>query len=136
MQNISSTSSEISKIIKNIEDIAFQTNILALNAVVEAARAGTAGKGFAVVADEVRRLAANTADASRSTGELISRSLQAVEDGKTIADETAASFARVNEIIGQLASQSDKVAQNSESQDEAIKQLSVGVEQILSLIHI
>ena len=134
MQNISSTSSEISKIIKNIEDIAFQTNILALNAVVEAARAGTAGKGFAVVADEVRRLAANTADASRSTGELISRSLQAVEDGKTIADETAASFARVNEIIGQLASQSDKVAQNSESQDEAIKQLSVGVEQIYAVV--
>ena len=54
MNDIRNTSAEIEKIIKTIEDIAFQTNILALNASVEAARAGAAGKGFAVVAEEVR----------------------------------------------------------------------------------
>ena len=101
--------------------IAFQTNILALNAAVEAARAGSAGKGFAVVADEVRRLAASTAEASQTTGELISKSLQAVDHGKAMADETAASFARVNGIIGQLSTQAEKVAKNSRAQDDAIK---------------
>lgn len=134
MQNISTTSSEIGKIIKSIEDIAFQTNILALNAAVEAARAGNAGKGFAVVADEVRRLAANTAEASKNTGELISKALQAVENGKTIADETAASLERVNTVIGQLAGQAGKVAENSQAQADAIKQLSIGVEQISAVV--
>lgn len=134
MQNISATSSEIGKIIKSIEDIAFQTNILALNAAVEAARAGTAGKGFAVVADEVRRLAANTAEASQNTGELISKALKAVDNGKTIADEMAASLARVNEIIEHLASQARQVAENSKAQDDAINQLSIGVEQISAVV--
>ena len=134
MQNINAASSEIGKIIHNIEDIAFQTNILALNAAVEAARAGNAGKGFAVVADEVRRLAANTAEASKNTGELISKALRAVEDGKSIADETATSLERVNGIIGQLASQAEQVARNSQSQDEAIKQLSNGVDQISAVV--
>lgn len=134
MQNISATSSEIGKIIKSIEDIAFQTNILALNAAVEAARAGNAGKGFAVVADEVRRLAANTAEASQNTGELISKALQAVENGKSIADETAASLERINTIIGQLAEQAEKVSVNSQAQDSAIKQISIGVDQISAVV--
>ena len=134
MQNISTASSEIGKIIKNIEDIAFQTNILALNAAVEAARAGNAGKGFAVVADEVRRLAANTAEASQNTGELISKALQAVEHGKTMADETAASLVRVNSTIEQLAGQAEKVAANSRAQDSSLQQISQGVEQISAVI--
>ena len=77
---------DIFQINKNIEDIAFQTNILALNAAVEAARAGQAGKGFAVVADEVRNLAAKTAEASKTTAELIQQALGAVGHGKTMAD--------------------------------------------------
>lgn len=134
MENINTTSSEIEKIIKSIEDIAFQTNILALNAAVEAARAGVAGKGFAVVADEVRRLAANTAEASKNTSQLISKSLLAVENGKSIADETAASLARANKVITKLSEQAKKVAVNSQAQEAAIKETSLGVDQISSVI--
>lgn len=134
MDNINSTSAEIGKIIKSIEDIAFQTNILALNAAVEAARAGIAGKGFAVVADEVRRLAANTAEASKNTSELISKALVAVGNGKSIADETAASLARADEVITKLSEQAKKVAVNSQIQETAIKETSLGVDQISSVI--
>lgn len=134
MENINTTSSEIGKIIKSIEDIAFQTNILALNAAVEAARAGTAGKGFAVVADEVRRLAASTAEASQNTADLISKALNAVQNGKSIADETAASLDRVNSIIGKLDQQAQKVATNSQAQDDAIRQTTMGVDQISAVI--
>ena len=95
MGEISDKSGQIGKIIKTIEDIAFQTNILALNAAVEAARAGAAGKGFAVVADEVRNLASKSAEASKSTAALIEGSIQAVERGTSLADETANTLSEV-----------------------------------------
>ncbi len=92
MTEISDASGKIQNIIGTIEDIAFQTNILALNASIEAARAGAAGKGFAVVAEEVRSLAGKSAEASDKTANLIEQSVSAVKRGMEIAEGTSASL--------------------------------------------
>ena len=81
MERITESSGKISNIIGMIDDIAFQTNLLALYASVEAARAGEAGKGFAVVAIEVRRLAQSAAEASNEVKTLVEQSMNEVGNG-------------------------------------------------------
>ena len=95
MGDISDKSGKIEKVLNIIEDIAFQTKILALNAAVEAAHAGKNGKGFAVVANEVRNLAQKSAEASKNTAALIAETIQAVNLGTKLADETAICWQRL-----------------------------------------
>ena len=134
MGEISECSKEVSKIIKTIEDIAFQTNILSLNAAVEAARAGSAGKGFAVVADEVRNLADKSAEASKSTTQLIERTLQAVEKGSESMGETAEYMDNVVKQAEGLTEAFQKISAASNEQAEQIAQVTVGTDQISSVV--
>ena len=110
MNRISEKSRDIADIINIIKDIASQTNLLALNASIEAARAGELGRGFSVVADNVRVLAEQTSSALANSSSLINESVQAVEEGNRLVDETAKSMKcavekteQVNKFINQIA---------------------------------
>lgn len=127
MQKISDMSMEIEKIIGEINSIAQQTNMLSLNASIEAARAGDMGKGFAVVATQVGELAARSAQAARETNDLIMNSINAVEDGRAITDQTVEAFGIVVENIEQtdhdIAEITNMVRQNVDIVSHAVSQI-------------
>lgn len=127
MNEISTTSSEIANIIKTIQDISSQTNILSLNASIEAARAGAAGKGFAVVAGEVGNLANKTAEAAKSTTKLIETAVDAVKNGTVIANETADVLGKIVEKTEATSKVVDDIADASSKQAESVKEVLAGM---------
>lgn len=134
MNNINETSSKIETIIKTIESIAFQTNILALNASVEAAKAGEAGKSFAVVADEVRNLAAKSAEAVGDTTELIDHSVEAVNNGTDIMKETTSAMQALSEYTLSVKRIFANITESNSAQLEMVDKINSDILQIADVV--
>ncbi len=130
MAAIDTSSAEVAKIVKNIDEIAFQTNILALNAAVEAARAGEAGAGFAVVADEVRSLAQRSAAAAKETADKIEAAIASSRNGSQSCAKVGESLTQIAEkvsstdcLVGEIATAAREQAQGIEQINTAITQM-------------
>jgi methyl-accepting chemotaxis protein len=127
MDEINSSTSAISEAISVIDQIAFQTNILSLNAAVEAATAGEAGKGFAVVAGEVRNLAARSADAANEIKVLVEQATGKTAEGKAISDSMIEGYEELSKIISQNTKLIQDVAHASKEQLIGISQINDAV---------
>jgi len=123
MQSIETSSLDISKIVKNIDEIAFQTNILALNAAVEAARAGEAGAGFAVVADEVRSLAQRSAAAAKETAEKIEAAIASTQRGSKSCGNVGTSLAEIVDKVTEADTLVAEIAAAAKEQAQGIRQV-------------
>ncbi|NRO94936.1 HAMP domain-containing protein [Paraburkholderia sp. NMBU_R16] len=130
MSQISERSTKIADITGIIEGIAFQTNILALNAAVEAARAGEQGRGFAVVASEVRSLAQRSSSAAKEIKDLITASVQTIQDGSALAGDAGRTMADVTQAIARVTDIMGEIAAASNEQSRGIEQIGVAITQM------
>ncbi len=134
MEHITQISKEIENIITAIEDIASQTNLLSLNASIEAARAGDAGRGFAVVADQIGKLAADSAHSAVTTRDLINKTMVEIEKGNAITISTSESFEQIIKDMNAFAEVAHQSMKNSNDQANALTQVEAGIEQIAGAV--
>jgi methyl-accepting chemotaxis protein len=127
MEDINAQTTAINEAITVIDQIAFQTNILSLNAAVEAATAGEAGKGFAVVAQEVRNLASRSAEAAKEIKNLVENAQTKTSDGKKIASSMIEGYNELNENIEKTISLIDNVTNASKEQSIGMSQINDAV---------
>ncbi len=134
VQTIDESSQALANIMHAIEDIAFQTNILALNASVEAAHAGQHGRGFAIVADEVKDLATRAQNAARESNTIIAQSVQRARDGVSVAKQTKKAFTEVDEHARSTQDLMNDISRASDEQAHAIKQVNVAIGEIAKVV--
>ncbi len=141
MSGIESSSGQIGRIIGVIDEIAFQTSLLALNAGVEAARAGDAGRGFAVVASEVRALAQRSAEAAKEIKTLISTSNSHVAQGVDLVGQTGkalerivAQVARIDEIVNRIAASAQEQATGLDEVNNAVNEMDQVTQQNAAMV--
>ena len=130
MDEINAQVTAINEAISVIDQIAFQTNILSLNAAVEAATAGEAGKGFAVVAQEVRNLASRSAEAAKEIKTLVENATQKANQGKNIAGNMIEGYKQLNENISQTIGLISNIEGASKEQLLGIEQINDAVNQL------
>lgn len=130
MDNINANADEITKIAKAIEDISFQTSILALNASIEASRAGSAGRGFAVVAAQVKDLAARSAEEAQNATEMVSRTSTMIRTGVKLTADTADSLRAISSVSDEISMISDRLVAAVRDQESALSIMDERIETI------
>ncbi len=135
MEKISQASASTQKIIKTIDEIAFQTNLLALNSAVEAARAGEAGAGFAVVASEIRSLAMRSAEAARTTAELIDGTVRQIHAGEDIVSDVRDIFENISSRAKDVSRSVSDIAISSKALAEGVGFVNQAITDVNVVIH-
>ncbi|MCT7614662.1 methyl-accepting chemotaxis protein [Aliarcobacter butzleri] len=135
MDEINKEVSSINEAIEVIDQIAFQTNILSLNAAVEAATAGEAGKGFAVVAAEVRNLANRSAEAARQIKDIVENATNKAKEGKKISDNMIHGYTELSGNIATTLETIDDVSNSSKEQEKGIVQIGNAITLLDKAIH-
>ena len=134
MKKINATTQNIEKIIADIENIASQTNLLSLNASIEAARAGDAGRGFGVVADQIGKLADDSAKSAVNTRELIAKAIQEVENGNSITKKTVTILNDILESMKFFASAAEASNEDSKNMARMLDEIEKAIEQISEVV--